>query len=192
MQRFSKPLTRNYLSSKARLARWLRDVSGPIRLVILPTEAHLDHLASVLRTLKRGDSKVLFVTVTRPYASLVEGLRSMDIDLEGIQFLDAITSLNGNMPQGPRDGVRFIRSPTMLELIAMHMGEAHVVIDSLSALVIYNGVVPVQEFTHFLATRLRHCDVGGDFLIVNNRDGQRLQELLGGVADATHLVEDAV
>ncbi|MGB1587009.1 MAG: hypothetical protein ACPHID_08220 [Thermoplasmatota archaeon] len=129
---------------------------------------------------------VIYVTADRPWSVMAKRLE----DATGMFAVDAISGANGMVNQARQDGVMFLQSPTMLEMIAMRVEQlarrhpnAHVVVDSLNALALYNGIGPVQEFSHYLANRLRALDVSGDFIVADNAQGQALRQAVEGFVD---------
>lgn len=135
-----------------------------------------------------GGAFVVYVTANRPWATMVKHLG----DTDRIYAVDAISGANGMVQHAKQDGVMYLQSPTMLEMIAMRVEQlvtrnpgAHVVVDSLNSLALYNGIGPVQEFSHYLANRLRALDVSGDFIVVDNDQGNSLRRAVEGFVDET-------
>ncbi len=160
-----------------------------IRTVVLPSDAHVASVSAFVARLQQHGRQVVYVTANRPVSSLIAGFEAAGADPAAVLFLDAVSCLDGGMPERAPN-IRYIRSPTMLEMIAMHTEQAasnlepgHVIIDSLNALSIYNGAMPVQEFSHFLANRLRHRGVKADFMVADNQEGTDLGNLLSSFVD---------
>ncbi len=145
----------------------------------------MDHLRSL------GGQHVLYVAIDRPYAGAVRALEEAGIDTRHFWFLDAITAASGIRPEAAAN-VMFVQSPTMLEMVAMRaeqiirrMESATVVVDSLNALVLYNGREPVQEFAHYLGNRLRSLDADLDLVVLDNETGSQIREGLSSFLDST-------
>lgn len=146
---------------------------GRVRVVVPLAGGHLRPLAVLVRRLQDAGKKVVFVSSDRPYHALAVALRDQGVDVERVHFVDTVSSLSGSAPVARTPNATFLPSPTMLEMLAMRVEQAalrlgpdaHIVLDSLDTLSLYNGVHPVQEFSHYLANRLRSHGVHGDFVV---------------------------
>ncbi len=163
-----------------------------IRVVVPSADAHVASLASHVRSLQAAGRRVLLVTANRPFRTLCDRFAENGIDTDALFFVDAVSCINGAEPPERPPNAMFLQSPTMLEMIAMRteqiltrMGEgAHVVVDCLNAFALYNGASPVQEFSHYLANRLRSRGVDGDLLVLDNDEGRALASSVSGFTDA--------
>jgi KaiC/GvpD/RAD55 family RecA-like ATPase len=150
---------------------------------------HVRSLGTHLRALQAEGKKVVFVSADRPYHTLTVALREHGVAVESIHFVDAVSSLSGSAPAQRPPNATFLPSPTMLEMLAMRVEQAalrlgpgaHMVLDSLDTLSLYNGIHPVQEFSHYLANRLRAHGLHGDF-VVRGTD-RALQDLVTSFTD---------
>lgn len=167
------------------------ETNARIRVVLLSTESHERSVAHLVRSLLDEGRRVLYVTANRPYRTLAAALRQAGLDPDALRFVDVVSSLNGSIPAERPENVRFVRSPTMLEMIAMRAEQdvqgpgpcTHVLVDSLNALAIYNGPRPVQEFAHFLVNRMRGRQTGLDLLVSDSEEGRSLGDLVSGFVD---------
>lgn len=170
-----------------------------IQVLVPSAEKHLRSLAQHVLALQKDGLFVVLVTANRPYTTLLERFEEAGVDLAGMFFLDAISSANGFQPTSPPRNVMFLQSPTMLEMIAMRTeqivgrqsGQVHVLVDSLNALALYNGVEPVQEFSHYLTNRLRSRAASGDLVVLDNDQGADLGKRVGSFTDGNVLLEGA-
>lgn len=160
--------------------------------VIVPTgRGHVRSLGLFIRKLQNDGRTIVFVSADRPYAGLVQTLQAEGVDTAAMHFIDTVSSLNGAAPSHRPPNATFLPSPTMLEMLAMRVeqiaqrmgGNAHVVLDSLDTLSLYNGVNPVQEFSHYLANRLRAQGVPGDFVVRDGPASKHLHELVVSFCD---------
>lgn len=134
--------------------------------------------------------QVLILAADRPYKVVQSELAQGGI--RAAQILDVITLSSGRaMAERPAD-VTFLHSPTMLEMMVMRieqithrMQNPHVVVDSLSALALYNGAGPVEEFSHYLTNRLRMQGITADLLVHGNPDGEKMQGRIRTFVDTT-------
>lgn len=147
-------------------------------------------LGALVRRLQDAGKKVVFVSSDRPYHALSPLLREQGVAVEQVQFVDTVSSLSGSAPMQRTANALFLPSPTMLEMLAMRVEQAalrlgpgaHIVLDSLDTLSLYNGVHPVQEFSHYLANRLRSHGVHGDF-VVREGPSRELHDLVMAFTD---------
>jgi KaiC/GvpD/RAD55 family RecA-like ATPase len=155
-------------------------------------------MARHVRGIQRAGGRVLYVTADRSHHILREAFGTQGVDLADIYWLDAITAVADNLPRASKeDNTMYIASPTMLEMIAMRTEQlayrtgahAHVVLDSLNALCLYNDPRTLQEFTHYLANRLKLVGVAADFVVRPNRQGQEMLERLRGFVDTVAALE---
>ena len=134
---------------------------------------------------------MLLLAADRPYRTWVQAFADAGVDTDRVFVLDVVSALDGGTPPQRPDNALFLASPTMLERMAMRIEQlaqklgqgSHVVVDSLSTLALYNGVPPVQEFSHYLANRLRTQGFSGDFIIRDNQVGASLRERISAFAD---------
>ncbi len=147
--------------------------------------------------LQQDDRLVVFVTVNRPYSLVAKHLGASGANIEQMIFIDAVTRSDGSIPVDAPANVFFLQSPTMLEMIAMRVEQAlaregargHMILDSLNALQLYNGLPLVQEFAHYLINRLRTRGASGDLVVLASADGEVLQRAVSGFTDESHHLE---
>lgn len=140
---------------------------------------------------------MVFVTANRPYQVIAKYLDEAGADTAKVTFIDAVTRSDGSLPEHAPDNAFFLQSPTMLEMIAMRVEQAlaregangHMILDSLNALQLYNGLPLVQEFSHYLINRLRTRGVSGDLVVLATPDGEVLERAISGFTDTVHRLE---
>ncbi len=169
-------------------------------MIRVVTQTQTDHLASLARhvlELQQSGRAVVYVTANRPYAVVARHLEEAGVDVPAITFIDAVTRADGSSTNGAPRNVFFLQSPTMLEMIAMRIEQAmaregsrgHMILDSLNALQLYNGLPLVQEFSHYLINRLRTRDVAGDLVVLATAEGEVLARAVAGFTDSNHRLE---
>ncbi len=159
----------------------------------------MDGLVHHIRALQAEGRAVILVTANRPFGALAPRLESAGVDLEEMVFVDTVTLTDGSRPHDAPRNVFFLHSPTMLEMVAMRIEQAlsldqrpaHLVLDSLNALQLYNGLPLVQEFAHYLINRLRTRGAAGDFIVLQTADGGILEQAVAGFMDGRHELEVA-
>ncbi len=168
-----------------------------IRVVVQTQANHLASLAAHVVQLQQDGRAVVYVTANRPCQVVVKALLAAGADVDAVTFIDTVTRSDGSIPTDPPKNAFFLQSPTMLEMVAMRVEQAlarsgqagHMVLDSLNALQLYNGLSLVQEFSHYLTNRLRTRGVSGDLIVLGTAEGEFLQQAIAGFTDASHHLE---
>ncbi len=164
---------------------------GRIRVVIPRGQSHVHTVAHHVGRLQETGARIILLCADRPFDHYRASFGTAGADMDRIHALDCVAALQSGAPHERRPNVHFLASPTMLEMMAMRIEQiaqrlgpgSHLVVDSLSTLALYNGVEPVQEFTHFLANRLRMRQVPGDFVVHDNPAGADLRDRILGIVD---------
>lgn len=164
---------------------------GRVRVIVPIAGGHVRSLGSLVRRLQDDGKKVVFVSADRPYHAWAQSLREQGVAIELVHFVDAVSSLSGSAPAHRPSNATFLPSPTMLEMLAMRVEQAalrfgpgaHMVLDSLDTLSLYNGANPVQEFSHYLANRLRLHGINGDFVVHDGPAGRQMHDLVLSFTD---------
>jgi hypothetical protein len=125
----------------------------------------------------------VYVTLNKPFKTLVNFLETKEIDPRMIIFIDAVTKTAGGDVE-KQNNCLFIGSPQDLSDISLAMDQAVMAItskvkfvffDSLDTLLLYNQAGTVARFVHFLAGKMRTWGVEG--IIVSLRK-ERNEELI--------------
>ncbi len=132
------------------------------------------------------DSYCIYVTLNKPYSSLLNLLRENKIKTEKMFFIDAVTRLSGTGMQRAGNCV-FCQTPTSLTAISIALSGAMETIpkdkpkilflDSLSTLLIYNQSGTVAKFAHFLTTKMRFYEIKGIVLSVEDGNKEMIQQI---------------
>jgi hypothetical protein len=147
----------------------IRDkVSAAIRVhqsvgVQLPENLHNDLLESMFNSMcSNSHDSWTFVTVSKPFDFLSRTYKDIS-QSNNIRFIDCISRAAGISSSS--NNCIYIDSPVMLERLILeilnsfkgvkHDGDKFVIIDSLSALLIYNDPEIVREFSALLMNRGR-------------------------------------
>lgn len=165
-----------------------------IRVASTTQDDHMAGLVRLVHSLQADGRQVIIVTANRPFSVLEPRLRDAGVDADAVVFVDTVTLTDGSRPIGAPKNVFFLHSPTMLEMVAMrveqalsmHDGPAHLVLDSLNALQLYNGTAMVQEFAHYLINRLRTRGAAADFVMLATPDAHQLEAAIAGFTDGRH------
>jgi hypothetical protein len=131
--------------------------------VQVPENRHSDLLEAILASMTKNDNDIwTFVTVSKPYDFLKKQYKELD-QFTNIKFIDCVSRAAGI--GGKSANCIFIESPGMLERIILELlnsfrgvkgeTEKFIIIDSLSALMIYNNPEIIREFISLLMNRAR-------------------------------------
>ncbi len=152
-------------------------------LFLINSGQYLDINTTILKSLVSDESSGIYVTLNRPYESLVEMLKESKINTERIFFIDCITKIAGKGKEAKN--VLYLDSPqnlTSLSLIieeagkALPSGSRFMVLDALTTLTVYNSTETVLKFLHFLTNKIRIMRLDGVLLSVNKELEPMIQE----------------
>ena len=129
----------------------------------VPENRHGDLLEALFHTMCGTDSDYwTFVAVSNTYHYLSKTYKEVT-DHTNIRFIDCISRAAG--VKGHHNNCTYIESPTMLEKVGLEImnnfsgvkteKDKYIVIDSLSALMIYNDPDIIREFVSLLMNRTR-------------------------------------
>lgn len=149
-------------------------------------EAANMHLLSIM--INKYNAKGSYITVNRPYKSMVQLLKKENINIENLFFIDCITKeLKERIST---KNCYFVGSPSNLTDIAIALDPVFkegkhkfVFLDSLDTLTVYNTTESVIKFAHFLTSKVRLHDISGVLLAVHENSDQRLVTELAQFCD---------
>lgn len=109
----------------------------------------------------------IYITVNKPYDTIVKILQDNKINPKNLYFIDCITDMTagkGIKESKKTDRVLYMDSPQNLTDLAVAISEAisnikdeekFLFMDSLSTFLIYNTVGTMAKFTHFMTGKMR-------------------------------------
>jgi len=143
----------------------------------------------------------IYIAASRPYTTLIKDLKSNEISVNDIFFIDCVTKMVPT-PQGVRvlykeklttKNCLYITSPANLTELGVLLSQAFTIIknynkkflflDSLSTLLIYNDVATIAKFVHFLTTRLRLFGLVGIIMSMEREIDKKLLLTLSELCD---------
>jgi len=166
-----------------------------ITLVIAESSKYIDVIVKLLRFIGTQKYSVIYVTVNRPYESLIELLNSKGISYSRIFFIDAITPTLGGKPRRLKNCI-FVASPSnltdlgiALEQAITSLGQTNklLIFDSMSTIAIYHNLQTVLQFGHFLTVRVRLHKVQGVLLAIEAESEKAILDNLSQFCDRTVL-----
>ena len=154
---------------------------------VIPNELYPVDSISIIKAVTSVVPKTVFVTVNKPYFSIVKNLKSKGIKTDGLYFIDASTE---EKDHGEGENFEKIRSPSDITDIMLAVGKClqdkkykALVFDSVSTLLTYHNEAMVSRFTHSLINKLRKYDVKGVFLCTKEDMNTNLMKNLNMLAD---------
>ena len=159
-------------------------------LVLTPADGYLQAAIETVRHLVGSRNSVVYVSVNKPGAVVLEHLKRAGVRTDRVFFIDCATaSVSG---ESQRTMNTLFVSPQNLtglslainELLSELPGSKAIVFDSLDTLAVYNPVQTLRKFSHFIANKIRINNVGG-MLLANGEADRNLITLMEEVCDET-------
>jgi len=130
--------------------------------VVIPGDTYKDTVREIVEYIYADRSNFwLYVTVTKPYESIIKNFQILS-NAPNVEFIDCISQAAGIVKRNGR--CTFVDSPTLLENVIMEIHrilqkipsgyDRNVLIDSLTALTIYNEENLITEFFYQLANKI--------------------------------------
>jgi archaellum biogenesis ATPase FlaH len=136
---------------------------GSVVLVKVPSKK-LDRTNTELLKwyISRKKCGVVYVTVNKPFSSLIDGFKKAKIDTNKIFIIDAVTprvARTGNaiFVGSPRELINISISTT--SVVEKFTDAKIIVFDSLGALLSYNKLETVIEFIQFISNKMRKLKI---------------------------------
>jgi hypothetical protein len=134
-----------------------------IIVFVISNELYIERLISLIKILTKM-GKILYVTINKPYSTLMDNFQKNAIPKDQFFFIDAITR-TVKKPE-PIKNVEFISSPSALTELSLSISTTlekqkfySVLFDSLSTLLIYQEPLMVIKFAHSAISMLRTAGV---------------------------------
>ncbi len=136
------------------------------------------------------NAKGSYITVNRPYKSMVRLLKRSNISVRNLFFIDCITKEMEEKSAIKSTDCYFVGSPSNLTEIAIALDpifkegkHKFIFLDSLDTLAVYNPIESVIKFAHFLTSKVRLHDLSGVLLAVHENSDPRLMKELAQFCD---------
>ena len=177
----------------------LRAMTGGAAIALrLDPHEYADQYFAVLSATLRDigsetDAHTIYVSVTNPAALVWSLAQALDVQVERLSFVDAISHIMMNY-RDPLPNASYIESPRMLEDIMLRVEyllrrrpspRSIVVIDSVNSLAIHNPKDLLSEFFHILLNNLKSRQVLAVVLSVSEDVTSELDQMLSLVVDET-------
>ena len=162
-----------------------------VLFIATPTK-YLEQNLELLRDfVNRRKMAGIYVTVNRPYESLVSMLKGEKVDTARMFFIDMVSKMPQDKPSRTGNCI-FMGSATNLTDLSVAISQAvsantkdkkFIFLDSLSTMLIYNEAGSLAKFSHFLTSRLREWNVDGVFISLDTKSDKELTEKLSQFCD---------
>jgi KaiC/GvpD/RAD55 family RecA-like ATPase len=138
----------------------LDTTEGQIIVLIMPEENYIERLMVVVGDAEDFGGKICYVSLNRPYDSLMKIFQKCGVSEQNFHFIDAITST----AKVPVDCEKcdFVSSPGALTELSVAIAKAMekekyscLLFDSLSTLLVYESDTTIAKFVHFLMAKVR-------------------------------------
>jgi len=187
------------MSPPADVGEKLRALTGGSAITLrLDPREYADHYFEVLNATLRdsggeGDAHTIYVTVTNPASFVWSLAQALDVPVERISFVDAISHIMMNYLD-PLPNATYVESPRMLEDIMLRIeyllrkrpaARSIVVIDSVNSLSIHNRPELLSEFFHILLNNLKSRQVLTVVLAVTEEENTPVDQMLSLLVDET-------
>lgn len=160
-----------------------------IVLVITPLQKFQETSMKMLDTMINRYKNGSYVTINKPYQSMVKILESNNISDRNVFFIDCITQYLREKEAISRN-CRFVDSPSNLTEVGIILDpiikdDIHkfLIIDSLDTMTVYNELETVIKFAHYITGKLRFHDMSGVLLAVKEKSDERFISELGQFCD---------
>jgi archaellum biogenesis ATPase FlaH len=134
--------------------------SSQILVLIMPEENYTDHLLMVVKEIGKLPGKICYISLNRPYNSLIKTFQHVGLDMNRIHFIDAITKTAQIITKC--DECDFVTSPGALTELSVTISKLmdtgdykYIIFDSLSTLLVYESDTTIAKFVHFLMAKVR-------------------------------------
>ncbi len=131
----------------------------------------------------------LIVNVNEPSQLFHKRLKKANVDTNLLNFIDIICIKDGIEPN--MENCVFLEKPDSLAALSDHLSEHlakrktnYLFIDSLSTLLLYNQILEVERFTHYLVNKIKIFELNGVFLTINDKHFEQLAPTITQFVDS--------
>lgn len=131
-----------------------------IVVLIIPDNDYLNNMIKLTKDISQTSNRICYVTLNRPYRSLMELFSNSNIDVKKFYFIDAITKTAEIADSN--QNCDFVSSPNALTELSLSISNVlekekfdYMIFDSLSTLLVYESETVITKFVHFLIAKVR-------------------------------------
>jgi len=175
-------------SASVDLAKEFEGLENPVVLGLIDPIRYQESVLNLLRYFTRRMPRGVYVTLNKPYATLLKSFSKAGISAESVFFIDAIT----DVPAVEEDATHAcLGSGIDLSILAVSISKAikqigeerFLLIDSLSTLLIYYDAKAVVKFAHLLTEKLRSWNSSGLLMTVETNSERDVVSQLSPFCD---------
>jgi KaiC/GvpD/RAD55 family RecA-like ATPase len=177
-------------STAFNLAEELEGLENPVVLALIEPTRYQEAVLGLLCyfTYVKRMTRGVYVTLNRPYATLLKSFNKAGLSAESVFFVDAIT----DVPSAEEDATHTcLGSGVDLSNLSISISKAinqtkenrFLLLDSLSTLLIYNDAKAVAKFAHLLTEKMRSWNSAGSLLTVETNSERDVVSQLSPFCD---------
>ncbi|MBU0756972.1 MAG: hypothetical protein KKF44_02820 [Nanoarchaeota archaeon] len=132
--------------------------------------------------LEKTCQKIGYITLNKPFMTIISDLKKKNLDTSKFYFVDAITATVQSPPQA--DNCIFVSSPTALTDMGLSYSSLFnekdcdlVFFDTISTLIVYQDIGSVIKFVHNLITKARVMNKKAAFLALKEDSEELIKDL---------------
>jgi len=153
-----------------------------IVMVVFPKEKYNEKLMDVIKAVDSASNRICYVSLNKPYNSIVKMLQANNLQVVKYFFIDVLTSSVQSPVQV--DNCEFVQSPSALTDISLAFTKAIqekqcdlALFDAISTLTIYEGIGEIIKFTQNLMTKARVMGVKSVYIALKEDSGELVKDL---------------
>jgi len=175
-------------SVSVNLGKQLEGLENPVVLGLVNPTRYQESVLSLLRYFTRRTPRGVYVTLNKPYATLLKSFSKAGASTESVFFVDAITSV----PSIEEDATHAcLGSGVDLSNLSISISKAikqikedrFLLLDSLSTLLIYYEPKAVVKFAHLLTEKMRSWNSSGSLIMVETNSERDVVSQLSPFCD---------
>ena len=151
-------------------------------VLLLPGARYATRLVAAVKLLRKRYKKICYVSLSKPYTTVLEELKAARIPTDGFFFIDAAAEC---LALERRENAVCVGSAedltglgVQLALCLKEFRPDLVLLDSLSTLLIYNSPGASAQFAHFVAGEVRLAKTKGVFVaLMEDKDSPLMKEV---------------
>ena len=165
------------------------------QLFIIKPEKYVEGLIKILKEVTKNKN-LIYITTNRPYSHLIKMLKEHKIQTDKIFFIDCISKHVGIEEKAANCII--VESPQNLTAIgiainesAKHIsGKKSLLVDSLSALLLYNDAETIGKFSNFLINKMRSYEIDVSMIVLESDVNKDVIQKIESFADEVKKVGD--
>jgi hypothetical protein len=153
-----------------------------IVLIVFPKAEYMSKLMKIVQAVDETSKKICYVSLNKPYNSIIASLKANNLDVGKYYFIDVLTS-TVQTPR-PAENCEFVQSPGALTDISLAFSKAiqekacdNTLFDAISTLTIYQGIGEIVKFTQNLMTKARVSNVRSVYIALKEDSEELVKDL---------------